>query len=98
MGKEKPPVLKTFSFGGCEFARTSPALRALSANTQVLNIEMSFGEALKLDLAIGECIRKLNSYKRNTAAGKLTGLNLAVHLSKSRVTVNEAKLPVGIAD
>jgi hypothetical protein len=85
-------ALKTFSFGGCDFSRTSPAVGALSSNTQVLNIEIEFEEALKLHLAIGECVRKLNSYKRNTTAGRRTALNLAVHLSKNRVTINETKL------
>lgn len=93
MDKEVSPVLKTFSFGGCDFVRTSPDIETLSPNTRVLNIEVKFEEALKIHLAIGECIRKLNSYKRSTSAGKRTGLNLAVHLSKGRLTINEAKLP-----
>lgn len=59
----------------------------------MLNIEINFEEALKLHLAIGECIRKLNSYNRSTRAGKRTALNLAIHLSKGRVTINEARLP-----
>ena len=63
-------------------------------NTRVLNIEIGFADALKLQLAAGECIRKLNSYKRSTSAGKRTALNLATHLSKGRVTINEAKQPV----
>lgn len=97
MAKQTSPAFKTFSFGGCDFGRTSPGVGALSPNTQVLNLEIGFEEALKLHLAIGECIRKLNSYKRSTAAGKRTALNLAIHLSKGRVTVNEAKLPAKTA-
>jgi hypothetical protein len=93
MEKQASPLLKTFSFGGCDFGRTSPAVGALSPNTKMLNIEIDFEEALKLHLAIGECIRKLNSYNRSTRAGKRTALNLAIHLSKGRVTINEAKLP-----
>jgi hypothetical protein len=67
-------------------------LKSLSSNTQVLNIAIEFEEALKLHLAIGECIRKLNSYKRSTTAGKRSALNLVVHLSQSQVTINETKL------
>lgn len=93
MAAQASPALKTFSFGGCDFGRTSPAVGALSPNTKMLNIEIDFEEALKLHLAIGECIRKLNSYNRSTRAGKRTALNLAIHLSKGRVTINEAKLP-----
>jgi hypothetical protein len=50
---------------------------------------MSFEAALKFSLAIQECVRKLNSYHRGTKAGKQTGLNIAVHLQKLRITVNE---------
>lgn len=98
MDKLTSPALKTFSFGGCDFGWTLPSLAALSPNTQVLNVEIHFEEALRLHLAIGECIRKLNSYKRSTSAGKRTALNLAIHLSKCRVTVNEARLPAKGAD
>lgn len=87
------PAIKTFSFGGCDFGRTSPKLQNLSPTTKVLNVEVGFEEALKLHLAIEECIRKLNSYKRSTTAGKRSALNLAIHLSKGRLTINEAKLP-----
>lgn len=93
MAEQASPAIKTFSFGGCDFGRTSPSVEALSPNTPVLNVEITFEEALKLHLAIGECVRKLNSYKRSTSAGKRTALNLAIHLSKGRVTINEGKLP-----
>jgi hypothetical protein len=59
-----------------------------------LNVRIGFEEALKLHLAIGECIRKLNSYKRSTTAGKRTALNIAIHLTKNRVTVNETLVPL----
>ncbi|MGI9104381.1 MAG: hypothetical protein ACR2IF_18210 [Terriglobales bacterium] len=85
------PAIKTFSFGGCDFGRTSPQLSSLSPATKVLNIEVNFEEALKLELAVQECIRRLNSYKRSTKIGKRTALNLAIHLSKNRITVNETR-------
>jgi len=97
MTEQTSPAIKTSSFGSCEFGRTSPALETLSPNTQVLNIDITFEEALKLHLAIEECVRKLNSYKRSTRLGKRTALNLAIHLSKRRVTVNEARLPAKAA-
>lgn len=52
------PAIKTFSFGGCDFGRTSPGLDRLSPETKVLNIEIGFEEALKLHVAIDECIRR----------------------------------------
>jgi hypothetical protein len=85
------PKQKSFSFGGCEFGATSPTIADLSPDTPMLNVTVPFEEALKLHLAIGECIRKLNSYKRNTKAGKRTALNRAIHLGKRRITINETK-------
>jgi len=82
-----PPIKKTF--GGCVFSGTSPGLSGLSSKTPMLNVWMSFEEALKFSLAIQECVRKLNTYKRSTRDGKRTGLNIAVHLQKRRITVNE---------
>jgi hypothetical protein len=79
------PTKKTF--GGCHFARTMPTLNALSPNTKVLNIDISFEEALKLSLAMSECVRKLNSYKRSTTAGKRSGLNVAVYLGTGEITI-----------
>jgi hypothetical protein len=92
-GMETSPPIKKFSFGICNFGRTLPNLNTLSPNTQILNIEIAFEEPLKLNLAIDECVRKLNSYKWSTTAGKRSGLNLAIHLSTGVITVNEAKLP-----
>jgi hypothetical protein len=90
MAEKKTPALKQFSFGGCDFGPTSPAnLADLSPDTRILSLSVSFEEALKLHLAMGKCIRKLNSYKRSTKAGKRTALNIAVHLSKRRITINE---------
>ncbi len=77
------------TFGGCTLEGTSPKVPDLSAKTPILNIWMTFEEALKLSIAIQECVRKLNSYHRGTRAGRQTGLNLAVRLRKRRITVNE---------
>ena len=86
------PKTKSFSFGGCSFGKVSPKLDAITSATKVLNVTISFEDALKLNLAVDECIRKLNSYKRSTAAGKKSALNIAIHLDKGRVTVNEGKM------
>lgn len=84
--------IKKFSFGGCTVSNFSPDVSALSPRTEMLNVSVSFEDGLKLSLAIQECVRKLNSYNRSTSAGKRTGLNIAVHLQKHRVTVNETML------
>lgn len=82
---------KKFVFGTCAFVRTSPKREKLSGSTKILNVFIPFEEALKLNLAVEEGVRKLNRYKRSTKAGKQMGLNLAIHLAQNRVTVNEGK-------
>lgn len=83
---------KEYTFGTCAIGRVSPAREKLTASTKVLNLNLSFEEALKLNLAIDECCRKLNSYKKSTKEGKRAALNLTIHLELSRVAVNEGKL------
>jgi len=54
------PKEKAFTFGTCRYEHTSPKRERLSAKTKVLNVILTFGEALKLDLAVDECVRKLD--------------------------------------
>ena len=83
--------LKGFSFGGCTFNRTLPGLAKLSPKTKKINVEIGFEDALKLHLAIGERISKLNQFNRSTTVGKRAALNLVVHLDSNRITVNETR-------
>src|SRR5262249_27296069 len=87
------PKLKTYSFGSCDIVRAMPPVENLAGDNRVLNIAISFEEALKLNLAIEECIRQLNAYNRSTKAGKRTGMNIALYLDKKRILVNETNLP-----
>ncbi len=84
MGQEK-----TFSFGSCEFVKTSPPKAKLSPDIKKLNIVIPFEEALKINIALDECIRKLNRYKRSTTKGKAAAVNLVVHFDVGRISVNE---------
>jgi len=86
------PSTKKFTFGTCAFSHTSPKRATISPETKILNVLIPFEEALKLNLAIDECVRKLNTYKRSTKTGRSRGLNLAIHLEQARVTVNEEKV------
>ena len=83
--------IKTKSFGGCNFERTSPPQENLSSDTKSLNIAISFEEALKLNLALDECIRKLNTYNRSTKAGKSAAVNLCIHLKAGRIAILQGK-------
>ena len=59
---------------------------------QLLNFSISFEEALKLELALRECLSKLNKYNRSTTAGRRTALLLTAHLEVKRFAVLEGKL------
>jgi hypothetical protein len=82
--------IKKFAFGTCAFAKTNP--KPLKADTLVINVIIPFEEALKLNLAIDEGVRKLNKYKMSTMTGKRAALNLSIHVGAKRVAVSEAKL------
>ena len=80
------------TFGGADFGKISPPREQLDGETRILNLKLSFENALKLNLAIDECVRALNAYKLSTSAGKHAALHLAIHLDKGRITVSEGKL------
>ena len=83
---------KKFTFGTCEYAFTYPNQNTLSPQTKILNIIIPFEEALKLNLGVDECIRKLNKYKLSTKEGKRAAVNLCLHLDIERIAINEGKL------
>lgn len=81
--------MKEFSFGGCSFEQVKPSF---PQQAKVLNVIIPFGEALKLNLAFDECIRKLNKYKLSTREGKRAAVNLVIHIHANRIAVAESKL------
>jgi hypothetical protein len=85
--------LKTSSFGACTFDAMSPP--RLTADTKAMNLVIPFDEALKLNLAIDECIRKLNRYNRATTEGKGAALMMIVHFDKGRIRVQEGNRQAG---
>jgi hypothetical protein len=58
-----------------------------------MNVIVSFEEALKLHLAIGQALARLNSYNRSTTAGKRSAVNICVYPHDNYITVNESQLP-----
>ena len=66
----------------------SQGRQSVGADTDAQPLDV-FREALKFSLAVQQCVRKLNSYNRGAKAGRQTGLNVAVHLHKRRITINE---------
>ena len=84
--------IKTDTFGTCAYSKTSPSKEKFSSETKILNVILTFEEALKLNLAVDECIRSLGRYKRSTKEGRKTALNISIHINQRRITIHEAKL------
>ena len=88
MPKKSPPTKVTF--GGCDVAKVGP--KPVDGVPVTMNIDITFEEALKLHLSIGQALAKLNSYKRSTTAGKQSALRLAFRPRGQRITVLESKI------
>jgi len=78
------------TFGSVTLAHMSPPVPADAPTAY--NIHLSFEEALKLHLGLGQLLGKLNGYNRNTTAGKRSAVNLCLFPHKRRITLNEGKL------
>ena len=85
-------TMKKSTFGTCAYAKTSPSQLTIPSAPKILNVIISFEDALKLNLGIDECIRHLNKYKKSTARGKKAALNISIHLDQERISVHEAQL------
>lgn len=85
---KKAARTKTFTFGSCNIAKVSPP----SPGLKTVNVIVSFEDALKLNMAVFEATRDLNSYNRSTADGKRTAMNLTIDFAKNRVRVNRGSL------
>lgn len=86
-------VLKSDKFfGTCDFEKSSPRHEDLSPSTPKVHVVRDFENALKLNLAIEECVRKLNRYNRHEGDGKRMAMSIDIHFDKGRVTVTQAKI------
>lgn len=81
--------VKKQTFGGCAFVRTSPLRKSFSPQTKILNVKVSFDQALLLRLALEQATQKLHRYKRSTTQGKRAAINLAIHLHQNRLSLDE---------
>jgi hypothetical protein len=78
------------TFGGADITRFSPEPKDDSPTTQ--NIIISFEDALKLHLSLGQALAKLNGYDRATGSGKRSAVKLSVHRRTMRIVVDEIQL------
>lgn len=79
------------TFGGSDIGSIRPAPG--DCVPTAMNIVISFEEALKLHLSLGQALAKLNGYNRATKEGRRTAVNICLYPHKKRITVNESKLP-----
>lgn len=85
--------MKTETFGGCNVAGIGPS--GVEAAPATINLTISFEEALKLHLSIGQALAKLNAYNRAQSPGKSSAMVLRVYPKKPtpRVAVYEGQIP-----
>lgn len=58
---------------------------------KALNLHISFEDAMRLHLGLGQILGKLNGYNRSTIEGKRSCVNLCVFLDVNSITINEGK-------
>ena len=58
---------------------------------RAINIHISFEEAMRLHLGLGQLLGKLNSYNRATKQGRQSAVNLCVYTQGHRITINEGR-------
>ncbi len=76
---------KTKGCGSCNFDSMSP--RSLLSNTKVVKLKLGFEEALKLKVAMDECVMRLNQYNRASSAGRKAVMEMVVYFDKKRIQV-----------
>jgi hypothetical protein len=59
---------------------------------KAINIVLSFEEAMRLHLGLGQLLGKLNGYNRATKEGRESAVNLCLFLSTCRITINEDRV------
>jgi hypothetical protein len=83
-------VKRKISFGSVTVDHVSPELGTDAP--KAFNIHLSFEEALKLHLGLGQVLAHLNGYNRSTKAGRRSGANLCLYTQKLRITINERRV------
>ncbi len=83
----KTPRTKV-TFGSATVDHFSPKLNDVP---KAINVNVSFEEALKLHLSLGQALGKLNSYNRSTKQGRDAAVNLCIYTQQGRIAVVEGK-------
>ncbi len=78
------------TFGGAYVDHFSPPIDAASV-PKAINCTLSFEDALKLHLSLGQILGHLNGYDRSTTAGRRSAVNLCLYTHAGRIVVTEGK-------
>ena len=78
------------SFGTATIDHFSPAKE--EEWPKAINMHISFEEALRLHLGLGQLLGKLNSYNRATKQGRQSAVNLCVYPQGHQITINEGRV------
>jgi len=95
MAKNKPKKIRTplksetyFGSGKIKYSEADRSiLAALSPEKKIINIHMTFVEAMKLHLAIGDCLTQLNRYWRKVPPKLQRELCLAIRIANKSPTI-----------
>jgi hypothetical protein len=87
MAKE---IKRKASFGTVNVNSVSPA--PSEGWAKAMNINISFEDALKLHLGLGQILGHLNGYNRSTKEGRSACVNLCYFPHDKAITINEGKL------
>ncbi len=83
-------VKKKGSFGSVSIDHFSP--EPTTDWPKGINVVLSFEEALKLHLGLGQILGHLNAYNRNYKEGRDAAVNLCVFTDVRQVTITEDKV------
>lgn len=83
-------IRRKSTFGSTNIDHFSPPIP--EGTPKAINIVLSFEEAMKLHLSLGQLLGHLNGYDRSTTEGKRTAANLCVYTQAQRIAVVEDKI------
>ena len=89
--KKAPPKKKKENvFGGCRFEYYRP--KAIGVNTKIIDFYLKFEEALELQIALQDCLLKLNRYNKARAEGSRQVMVISAHIKTNRINVLTSQL------
>lgn len=85
-----PTIPTKDSFATLAYSHSSPVRKELSPATKILNVVISYEEALKLNMGLQAALIQMSRYKFSTKEGKRAAVTIAVHLDQERISLHES--------